>query len=185
MKQPIPGHAPKEHAAKEFKATEALRIIVAAILIAFLITHFIVASTVVEGSSMEDSLHSGDRLFVFKQGITAEGLHRGDIVVFHAPDENRDYIKRVVALPDEYVQIEDGMVYINGKRLEESYINTSFTHAAKNASWLVGKDQLFVLGDNRQEGASRDSRYFGTISVKSIVGRAVFRYFPFDAFGGF
>lgn len=134
---------------------------------------------------MEETLHNGDRLFVFKQGITAEGLKRGDVVVFHSPDENRDYIKRVVALPDEYVQIEDGMVYINGKRLEEPYINTSFTHVRENTEWLVGKDELFVLGDNRKQGASRDSRYFGTIPLRSVVGRAVFRYFPFNAFGGF
>lgn len=185
MRTPTSHHTPKQRAEREVKALEAIRIIVVAIAIAFLITHFIVASTVVEGASMEDTLHNGDRLFVFKQGITADGLKRSDVVVFHAPDENRDYIKRVIALPDEYVQIEEGMVYINGKRLDEPYINTTYTHAREKAEWLVGKDELFVMGDNRQEGASRDSRYFGTISLRSVVGRAVFRYFPFDAFGGF
>ncbi|MDD7593215.1 MAG: signal peptidase I [Peptoniphilaceae bacterium] len=181
-------HAPESRETKpereEFRPIEAIRIILSAILIAFLITHFLVSSTVVEGTSMLDTLHDGDRLFVLKQGIGVSDLSRGDIIVFHAPDENRDYIKRVVAFPGEYVQIENGMVYINGKRLEETYINADQTLTSGATDWLVPEGELFVLGDNRLEGASKDSRFFGTISEDAIVGRAAFRYFPFDRFGG-
>lgn len=169
---------------EEFRPIEAVRIILAAILIAFFITHFVVSSTVVEGTSMLETLHDGDRLFVLKQGIGVSDLSRGDIIVFHAPDENRDYIKRVVAFPGEYVQIENGRVYINGKRLEEEYTNTDETLTAREDEWLVPDGELFVLGDNRLEGASKDSRFFGTISQDAIVGRAAFRYYPFDRFGG-
>ncbi len=168
----------------ELQWKEIIRIVLSAILIAFLITHFIVSSTVVEGTSMHDTLQDGDRLLMMKLGLSLNELERGDIVVFHAPDEQRDYIKRIIAFPNEYVQIEDGMVYINGKRLDEPYVNTSYTHTSDKADWLVGKDQVFVLGDNREEGGSRDSRIFGPIPASSIIGKTTFRYFPFSSFGG-
>lgn len=168
----------------EFQGKDFLKIVLSALVIAFLITRFLLASTMVEGTSMQDTLQHGDRLFVLKVGLNAKRLKRGDIVVFHAPDEKKDYIKRVIAFPHEYVQIENGLVYINGKRLEEPYIKSDFTHTGEESEWLVGEGEYFVLGDNRLEGASKDSRVFGCISQGSLVGKAIFRYFPFDDVGG-
>lgn len=162
-----------------------LKVIGSAIVIAFFISTFIVSSTVVEGRSMQNTLHNGDRLFVMKLGSSLSDLKRGEIVVFHAPDaKNMDYIKRIVALPGEYVQIENGLVYVNGKRLEENYINTTYTHTGDQKEWVVGEKQIFVLGDNRQKGASKDSRVFGPIDASRIIGHAAFRYYPFTAMGG-
>lgn len=170
---------------KSFGFSDLAKIVVSAIVIAFLITQFVMNATVVEGSSMMDTLHNHDRLFVWKLGVGTKSLKRGDIVVFRAPDDpGKDYIKRVVGLPGEFVQIKDGRVYINGDRLEEPYINVEYTHVGKTHEWYVGEDQIFVLGDNRKEGASRDSRVFGPISGDRLVGMAVFRFYPFDAFGG-
>lgn len=179
-----PQRRQKKDRGEDFSIYELLKIVLSAIVIAFLITQFFVSSTVVEGTSMLETLHDGDRLFVMKQGIRVDQLNRGDVVVFHAPDENRDYIKRVIAFPGEFVQIADGLVYINGKRLDEPYINTEKTEVGPTNEWLVEEGRLFVLGDNRMEGASKDSRIFGTIAADAVVGRAAFRYFPFDQIGG-
>lgn len=163
---------------------DVVRILIIALVIAYFITHYIVSSTQVEGTSMENTLNNADRIFIQKAGVSEKTLKRGDIIVFQAPDENLDYIKRVIAFPNEYVQIENGQVYINGTRLNEPYINTDYTHTSDQTEWLVGEGEIFVMGDNRIPGASKDSRSFGPIPVKSILGRAFFRYFPLDSIGG-
>lgn len=156
-----------------------------AIVISFGISHFLLSPTVVEGHSMENTLHNQDRVLVWKLGVSVDSLKHGDIIVFHSPDDpSRDYIKRVIALPHEYVEIENGDVYVNGKRCEEDYINTKETEAVGATAWSVGENEVFVLGDNRNPGASRDSRYFGPIAADSIIGKAVFRFFPFQNMGG-
>lgn len=170
---------------QELSLRDGVKIVFIAILISLFITRFIVSSTTVDGHSMEDSLKNNDRLIVWKFSIDIKDLSRGDIVVFHAPDdEKKDYIKRVIAFPNEYVQIEDGLVYINGERLEERYINTPFTYTSLEKEWFVKEGELFVMGDNRLEGASRDSRTFGAIKQDSLVGKAIFRFFPWTRMGG-
>lgn len=174
-----------EPGAKSMELLDWVKTILGAIVIAFLLTQFVFSATTVKGRSMEDTLHNNDQLFVWKLGVDGEGLSRGDIIVFHAPDANKeDYIKRVIAFPHEYVQIKDGLVYINGERLEEPYINTAYTHTLLTTEWYVGEGEVFVLGDNRMEGASRDSRIFGPIAFDSIVGRAFFRFYPWSDLGG-
>ncbi len=174
----------KDNKKKPFRLRDGVRIFALALVAAFLLTQFVVNSTLVEGSSMANTLHSGDRLIVFKLGSRIDQLTRGDIVVFRAPEEEKFYIKRVIAFPNEFVQIEDGLVYINGLRLEESYISTSYTHTSGPKEWYLHEGEVFVLGDNRQKGASRDSRVFGPIQANRIEGHAVFRYFPLDQMGG-
>lgn len=170
---------------KEFHLIDGLKIFFMALIIAFFITQFVMNSTLVEGSSMADTLHSGDRLLVMKLGASINQLQRGDIIVFDAPGEDKLYIKRVIAFPNEFVQIEDGLVYINGKRLDEPYISTAYTYTSGPKEWYVQEGELFVLGDNRQRGASKDSRVFGPIKGKSLEGHAVFRYYPLDKMGAF
>lgn len=168
-----------------FRWPDWLKVIGLAFIFAFFITRFVVSATLVEGSSMCETLHDQDRIFVWRFGVSIDSIRRGDIVVFHAPDApGKDYIKRVIALPNEYVQIADGTVYVNGVKINEPYINTAYTYATMQTEWLVGDNEFFVLGDNRERGASKDSRILGPISADALLGHAVFRFFPFHSFGG-
>lgn len=161
-----------------------LRILILAVVIAVMITTFVFNATLVEGNSMNETLHDQDRLFVYKFLIDADDLKRGDIVVFRAPDDReKDYIKRVIGLPNEFVQIIDGRVYVNGERVLENYINTEYTHTEGNSEWYLADDEIFVLGDNRIDGESKDSRVLGPIHSSDIVGVAVFRFYPWSQAG--
>lgn len=167
----------------KFNPVSVLKILALVIFIVFLITKFLVSSTRVEGYSMQETLHDGDRLLVFKPGSDVDSLDRGDIIVFKPPGKNRRYIKRVIGLPNEYIQIDNGSVFVNGKRLEEDYVKSDYTYTSGKQEWYVEENKVFVLGDNREEGASEDSRIFGPIDSKTIEGHASFRYYPFSSIG--
>ncbi len=161
---------------------EWVKSILLAIVIAFFIKTFIFNTTYVLGNSMHPTLYEKDRLFTNKVGMKLFDLKRKDIVVLEAPDApGRDYIKRVVGVEGDTVEIKSGKVYLNGKLLKEDYIEKDvYTHTYNQNYWEVPKDHVFVLGDNRREGASKDSRFFGCVPIDSIKGVANFRYFPFN-----
>lgn len=171
----------KDKTAKN-EALEWIKSILLAIVIAILIKTFIFNTTYVLGNSMYPTLHEKDRLFANKIPLYFSGPKRGEIVVLKAPDaSNKDYIKRVIGIGGDTVAIIDGKVYLNGKILEEDYIEEgSYTHVYGENYWEVPEGYVFVLGDNRDEGASKDSRYFGCIPIDSIKGITNFRYFPFN-----
>ena len=154
-----------------------------AVVIAIFIKTFIFNTTYVLGNSMYPTLHERDRLFANKIALYFGGPSRGDVVVLEAPDvPKKDYIKRVIGIEGDIVEIIDGKVYLNGSLLQEDYIEEgAYTHVYDQSKWLVPEGHVFVLGDNRDEGASKDSRYFGCISIKTIKGITGFRYFPFDS----
>lgn len=162
---------------------EWLKSIAIAIFIAVLIKTFVFNTTYVVGNSMYPTLHESDRLIALKLPLYFTDPKPGDIVILSAPDaENKDYIKRVIAVEGDVVQISDGKVYVNGVQIEESYLNgDEYTHIYSENYWIVPAGEVFVLGDNRAEGASKDSRYFGTVKIKEIKGIARFRYYPFDS----
>lgn len=164
------------------EAVEWIKSILLAIVIAILIKTFIFNTTYVLGNSMYPTLHEKDRLFANKLPLYFSGPKRGEIVVLEAPDaSNKDYIKRVIGIGGDTVAIIDGKVYLNGKVLVEDYIEKgAYTHIYGENYWEVPEGYVFVLGDNRDEGASKDSRYFGYISIDSIKGITNFRYFPFN-----
>ncbi|NLK44238.1 MAG: signal peptidase I [Tissierellia bacterium] len=153
-----------------------------AIVIAVLIKTFVFNTTYVLGNSMYPTLHERDRLFANKLSLYFGGPSRGDVVVLEAPDvPKKDYIKRVIGIEGDIVEIIDGKVYLNGSLLKEDYIDEdAYTHVYDKNRWVVPEDHVFVLGDNRDEGASKDSRYFGCISIETIKGITGFRYFPID-----
>lgn len=154
-----------------------------AIVIAFFIKTFIFNTTYVLGNSMYPTLHERDRLFANKLSLYFGGPSRGDVVVLEAPDvPKKDYIKRVIGIEGDIVEIIDGKVYLNGSLLKEDYIDEdAYTHIYGDKNrWEVPEDHVFVLGDNREEGASKDSRYFGCVHIKTIKGITGFRYFPLD-----
>ncbi|HSH34721.1 signal peptidase I [Schnuerera sp.] len=167
---------------KKSETIEWIKSILLAIVIALLIKTFIFNTTYVLGNSMYPTLYEKDRLFANKIPLYFSGPKRGEIVVLKAPDaSNKDYIKRVIGLEGDTVAIIDGEVYLNGEVLEENYIEEgAYTHIYGENYWEVPDGHVFVLGDNRDEGASKDSRYFGCIHLDSIKGITNFRYFPFN-----
>lgn len=156
-----------------------------AVIIALIIKSFLLDTTLVNGHSMNPTLEHNDRLFINKTIQYMGEIKKGDIVVLKAPDDdNKDYIKRVVAVEDDTIKVKNGKVYVNNEEITENYIKEGiYTHG--DVEITVPKGQVFVLGDNRERYASKDSRYFGPVFEDSIKGRAFFRYFPFDdRFGG-
>lgn len=170
---------------KEPKKNDAMewgKCILTAFIIAFLLKNFVFNTTYVLGNSMYPTLYERDRLFALKVPLYFSGPHRGDVVILEAPDDiNKDYIKRVVGVEGDRITIIDGKVYVNDELLVEDYIEkNSYTHIDKESQWSVPRGEVFVLGDNREPGASKDSRTFGTVSIDKLKGVTGFRYFPFD-----
>ncbi|TZE83371.1 signal peptidase I [Calorimonas adulescens] len=159
-----------------------IEVIVVAFVIAFLIRGFIFEPITVNGDSMIPTLHNGDDLIVFKLPYRFSPPKYGDIIVFKYPSDPRyHYIKRVIGLPGDSIEIKDGEVYVNGKKLIEPYINEKTLMDFKLDK--VPDDTVFVLGDNRNW--SRDSRYpdVGPVPFKNIIGKATIRIWPLNKFG--
>lgn len=142
-------------------------------------------ATRVAGNSMLDTLHDGDMLLVNKIGKNFSDYHRGDIVILHAPDyPGRLYVKRVVGEPGDTITLDNETVYLNGEELAEPYTSVDYTLQTTDINqWVLDDNQYFVMGDNRLEGASNDSRSFGPVLKEEIVGHAFVRFYPFADFG--
>jgi len=156
-----------------------VRDLVFALLIAALFVVFVVQPVKVEGTSMLPRLHDGERIFVNKLVYYHwPPLERGDIVVFWFPDDpDKSYIKRVIGLPGELVEIRDGRIYVNGLELRETYLDPQRNVARQNLPPTVVKPHYyFVMGDNRD--SSDDSRRWGLVPEKYIYGKALLRYWP-------
>ncbi|NLF74737.1 MAG: signal peptidase I [Chloroflexi bacterium] len=135
------------------------------------------ARFVVDGHSMLPNFDTDQFIIVSRLSYILGEPGRGDVVVFHYPQQpDRDFIKRIIGLPGETVTILEGRVYIDGKLIEEPYIENFCRGKSCDGEWVVGDDQYFVLGDNRS--ASKDSQDFGPVDRKYIVGRAFVRYWP-------
>ena len=155
--------------------------IVVAVLGAILIVIFIVQPVKVEGTSMEPRLQPQDRLFVNKFVYYFSDIRRGDIVVFWYPrDRSKSFIKRVVGLPGDRVEIRSGTVFVNGQRLSEPYLPSRFD-LESHPPELIPPRHYFVMGDHRN--SSSDSRDWGTVPRQNIFGEAVFRYWPLREMG--
>ncbi len=144
-------------------------------LVVFLFIRFALPNFRIEGFSMEPNFHDGQYLFVNKLEYMLHPPQRGDVIVFLPPSSTtRDFIKRVIALPGERVEIVDGVVLINGIKLDEPYPTNFGTYSYGPA--VVGPDEYFVLGDNRNN--SSDSHTWGTLPDKKIIGKAWISYWP-------
>ncbi|NDJ84751.1 MAG: signal peptidase I [Chloroflexi bacterium] len=133
------------------------------------------ARFVVEGSSMEPNFYTDEFVIVSRLAYILDEPERGDVIVFHYDVENkRDYIKRIVGLPGEVIELRDGRVYVNGLLLEEPYVDEYCR--CPDEAWFLQEDEYFVLGDNRN--SSQDSHNFGPITREQIIGRAWVRYWP-------
>ena len=157
------------------------------ILCVRIVPTYIIQRTIVDGPSMEDTLHDGESLLVEKISWHFGWIDRFDIIVFYPYGrevEEEYYVKRVIGLPGETVQIIGSEIYINGEVLEENYGKDPITNPGRAADPItLGEDEYFVLGDNR--AVSLDSRYdsVGNVKRENIGGKAIFRIWPLNKFG--
>lgn len=151
----------------------------------YLIIHYVGERTEVKGDSMYPALQDGDNLIVDKISYRFTDPKRFDIVVFpFRYQEDTFYIKRIIGLPGETVQIDDGKIYVNGKVLSESYGYETISNPGLASSPItLGEQEYFVLGDNRNNSADSREPSIGTISRSDIIGKAWLRVWPFDKIG--
>jgi signal peptidase I len=153
-----------------------------AIGLALVIIVFLYQPVKVEGTSMAPLLSDQERIFINKFVYHFEPVSRGDVVVFWYPlDRSKSFIKRVVGLPEDTVEIRDGQVYLNNQLLTEPYIPPESDDFGTYPPTQIPKGEYFVMGDHRT--SSNDSRIFGPVPRKFIYGKAVFAYWPVDHFG--
>jgi signal peptidase I len=164
---------------------EWVAVVGGALIVALVIRAFFLAAFYIPSESMVPTLQKGDRVLVNKLSYKLHDVHRGDVVVFGRPPNEpdngiKDLIKRVIGLPGETIEVRDCKVLINGQPLTESYVK-SWTRTCTYAPHQIGKDEVFVMGDNRDD--SQDSRYFGPIKESLIVGRAFVIVWPLTHLG--
>jgi signal peptidase I len=167
---------------------ENLQILVLALGLAFFLRTFVAEPRYIPSESMLPTLAVGDRLIVEKLSYYGHLPHRGDIVVFAPPlklqkqgfGEDSAFIKRVIGLPGDTVAVQNGRVFVNKQPLTEDYIAEAPNYLMSPA--LVPAEQLFVMGDNRNN--SNDSHVWGFLPKGNIIGHACFRFWPIDRFGG-
>lgn len=166
-----------------------------AILIVAIIGKFIVTPYTIKGESMDPTLKDGERVVVNIIGFKTGGLEKGNVIVFHA-NQNDDYVKRVIGVPGDSVEYKNDKLYINGKKQDEPYLGYNTRHKqgdyitgtfqvknlpnANPESNVIPKGKYLVLGDNRE--VSKDSRSFGLIDKDQIVGKVSLRFWPFSEF---
>lgn len=174
---------------KEFIST--ILYIVVALVIFLLVRHFLFAAVSVEGDSMVPTLHDNDRLILNK----VAAIDRFDIVVFNAPDDpGKQYIKRVIGLPGDTVEVRDDVLFVNGEEVPEEYLQTDYFTLDEsdnftndfNLAILTGIEKVpeghyFLLGDNRIN--SKDSRFFGFVEESAIIGTTDLRIWPLSDLG--
>ncbi len=160
-----------------------VEIFVVAFVIAYVLTHFIIINCKVPTGSMLDTIQLTDRIIGSRLSYINSSPERGDIIIFPAPDDNsKIYIKRVIGLPGETIEVKDGRVYINGsdEPLDEPYLNEDYLVGSKDfGPYTVPEGCYFMMGDHRNNSA--DSRVWTNTCVKEedIMGKALFIYYPF------
>lgn len=169
---------------KEILSTSLYLLVVLAVT--WLVIHYVGQRTQVQGESMEPTLQDGDNLIVDKITYRLQDPKRFDIIVFpFRYKENTYYIKRIIGLPGETVQItNDGKIYINQEELKEGYGKEVMQDPGNAYTPItLGKDEYFVLGDNRNNSSDSRSSSVGVIHRSEIIGRAWVRIWPFSNFG--
>lgn len=184
---------PQEQITKEsfFKISglflvEVIKIALIASIVVVLIRYFLIQPFFVKGASMEPNFSDGQYLIVDELTYRLKEPERGDVIVFKYPrDPKQFYIKRIIALPGEQLEILNNQVIVyndenpKGQVLEEDYLEEN-EMTFPNKKWKLKDDEYFVMGDNRV--ASSDSRTWGQLDKKYIVGRVFVRAFPLDEF---
>ena len=155
-----------------------------AVVIAIVVILFLYQPVKVEGTSMMPALNDQERIFInkFIYQFNVGQIERGDMVVFWYPnDPSKSYIKRVIGIPGDRIEVDLGTVVVNGKRLEEAYVPQEYRDETSMAQRVIPSDEYFVLGDHRS--SSNDSRSWGLVPRRFVYGKAVFVYWPLDKLG--
>jgi signal peptidase I len=190
MTEPLAEHVAVAPAAAPTRVKSAVittiawfRDLMLSVLIATLIILFLYRPVRVEGTSMMPSLFDQERLFINQFSYKFGGdIRRGDTVVFWFPgDTSKSYIKRVIGIPGDVIAIQNGIVIVNDKRLEESYVPPEYRDQLSVLPQRIPQGEYFVLGDHRS--SSNDSRMWGFVPRSYIYGKAVFVFWPFDHAG--
>lgn len=163
---------------------EDVVLVIVVLAVVFILKSYVLINAVIPSGSMENTIMTGDRVFGNRLAYRFGEPERGDIVIFKYPDNEEElYIKRVIGLPGDKVEIRDGLVYLNdsAKPLEEPYLKE--TPVGDYGPYQVPEDGYFMLGDNRNW--SKDSRFWENTYVtrEEVLAKAVFRYYPFDEIG--
>jgi signal peptidase I len=165
-------------------------IIALALGVALLVRHFVIQTFSIPTASMQPTLMVKDRLLVEKLSFQYREIRRGEIIVFHAPErvkratdgKEQDFVKRVIGLPGDTVEVNDNKVIVNGTVLNETYLPAGTVTTSRNQKrWVVPVDAYFVMGDNR--GNSFDSREWDFVPRPLVVGRVLFRVYPLGRAG--
>ncbi|WP_084423037.1 signal peptidase I [Cohnella thermotolerans] len=188
---PGPGQPPEGPRRKKSSSkagnelTEWIKALVIAGILVFVIRWLLVSPFIVDGESMEPNFQNRERIIVNKVLYDFRQPKAGEVIVFHVPDEKRDFIKRVIAVPGDKVKVEGDTVYVNGKPIDEPYLKKAIAEAhAEGRAYndtdfpegTVPAGTLFVMGDNRSN--SKDSRMIGYIPMSRVVGRAELIFWP-------
>lgn len=174
---------------KKRKIVETAVLVAVFALLLFAVPRYVMERVIVDGSSMENTLQNGDNILVEKVSRYFGALHRFDIIVFYPDEETKEkdgryYIKRLIGLPGETVQIVDGVILINGEPLEEDYGATPMGQSGIAQQPLtLGEGEYFVLGDNRAISKDSRSQQVGIVPLSRIEGRLVLRIYPLEQFG--
>lgn len=159
---------------------ELIREIIVLIVI-FVVLQFLLPRSIVQGSSMEPNLVEGERLAASPLPYILGEPERGDIVMLYPVEEGGpNLVKRIVGLPGETITFVRGELYVNGQRVDEPYLS-EVCRNCRSRIWILGDEQYFVLGDNRN--ISRDSRSYGPIERDTIMAKVLFRWWPLNHIG--
>jgi len=148
------------------------------LIVALTIVHFFVATVfIVDGESMDPTFKTGEFAFLDKISYQFSDPQRGDVVVLKYPGDpvKRRYVKRIIGMPNEKVEVKNGSVFINGKKLLENYLPKDI-ETIKSGSWTLSNNEYFTMGDNRLN--SNDSRYFGPVEKRFLIGKTVWILMP-------
>lgn len=161
---------------KENTIWEFIKVVVISVAIVLPIRTYVAQPFIVSGPSMEPNFHDGEYLIVDELSYAFRAPERGEVIVFRYPlNPSEFFIKRIIGLPGDDVEINNGAVKINGARISEAYLPAGL-QTEQNTKIKLAKDQYFVLGDNRTR--SSDSRYWGTLPKEKIMGRVLIRLWP-------
>lgn len=152
-------------------------VILAALMLNLVVRDHVFALTKIQGTSMMPTLHNDSRVYLNRLAYTFDSPQRGDVVVFPAPHDTRDYVKRIIGLPGDLVEMRDGHLYVNEEPQDETYIDTVTDDFAPVT---VSAGHVFVMGDNRHPLASLDSRdaRVGMIDISTLKGRVDYILYP-------
>ncbi|MDJ0650196.1 MAG: signal peptidase I [Xenococcaceae cyanobacterium MO_188.B19] len=170
---------------EENPVVEIVKTLATAFILAIGIRTLVAEARYIPSSSMEPTLEINDRLIIEKVSYHFTSPQRGDVVVFSPTDTLKEqnfkdaFIKRVIGLPGETIEVREGKVYVNGETIKEKYIEEAPDY--NYGPETVPENQYLVLGDNRNN--SYDSHYWGFVPRKNLIGRAIVRFWPFDRLG--